>query len=145
MHQASGVDELADALLASVGLLVRRVRQLQAEGELTMPERSVLARLDREGPASSAELARAVQVTPQSMGATLAALAERGLLERRRDPADGRRVVVSASVEGLGLLRAKRHARSQQLSRVLAEQFTDGELRQLAVAAPLLERLGRLM
>lgn len=122
--------------------MVRRVRQLPAAGELTMPERSVLSRLDRGGPASSAEMARQAQITAQSMGATLAALAARGLVDRRPDPGDGRRVVVSVSGEGRTLLRAKRHTRSQQLARALAEQFTDEEVRQLAVAAPLLKRLG---
>ena len=51
-------------------------------------------------------------------------------------------MIVSVTGEGLALLRAKRHTRSQQLARALAEQFTGEEVRQLAVAAPLLERLG---
>lgn len=141
MRKRPSADETAEALLAAVGLLVRRVRQLPAEGELTMPERSVLSRLDRVGPASSAELAREAQITAQSMGATLAALTGRGLVERRRDPGDGRRVVISVTGEGLALLHAKRHTRSRQLARALVEGFTDEEVRLLADTAPLLQRL----
>ncbi len=142
MEHRLNVGEVADALLAGVGLLVRRVRQLPGADELTMPERAALSQLDRGGPASSAEMARQAHITAQSMGVTLAALAGRGLVDRRPDPGDGRRVIVSVTGEGRMLLRAKRHTRSQQLALALAEQFTDEEVRQLAVAAPLLERLG---
>jgi DNA-binding MarR family transcriptional regulator len=133
--------EAADALLASVGLLVRRVRQLPGDDALTMPERSALSRLDRDGPASSAELARAAQISPQSMNATVAALTKRALVQRERDPGDGRRVVLSITDEGLRLLRAKRSTRSQQLAAALAGEFTSAELARLMAATPLIERL----
>lgn len=136
------VAEVADALLGGVGVLVRRVRQLSAEGELTMPERSVLSRLDRGGAATSAELARDAQISAQSMGATVAGLVARGLVERRPDPGDGRRVVLSVTNDGLTLLRLKRDTRSQQLARALSGEFTRAELKHLMVAAPLIERLG---
>jgi DNA-binding MarR family transcriptional regulator len=135
--------DVADALLASVGQLVRRVRQLPGDGELAAPERSALARLDRDGPATSAELARAAQISPQSMGATLAALTERGLVRRGRDPADGRRVVLSLTRDGLRLLGSTRSSRSQQLTLALATEFTPTELKRLMAATPLIERLAR--
>src|ERR1700758_1142023 len=94
------VNEVAGALRVSIGLLMRRMRQLKAEGEITLPESSALARLDRGGPATSSELARQEQISPQSMGATLAALEARGLVERRPDPADGRRAVMSITGPG---------------------------------------------
>ena len=137
------VSEIAEALLASMGLLVRRMRQLPTDSGLTIPERSALARLERGGPATSAELAREAQISPQAMGATLAGLAERGLLERGGDPRDGRRVVLSVSKQGLQLLRSKRNTRGQQLATALTREFTPAELKRLMVAAPLLERLGR--
>jgi DNA-binding MarR family transcriptional regulator len=132
---------VADALFASVGLLVRRLRQLPADGEVTMPERSALSRLDRDGPATSAELARAAQISPQSMGTTLAALTERGLVQRHRDPADGRRVVLSITRDGMKLLGSKRSTRSRQLAAALAREFTPADLKRLMAAAPLIERL----
>jgi hypothetical protein len=64
-------DRIAATLMASVGTLVRRVRQVRVSGEeLTMPERQALSRLDREGPTTSSTLARQAQITAQSMGAT---------------------------------------------------------------------------
>jgi DNA-binding MarR family transcriptional regulator len=134
---------LAAALLASVSVLVRRVRQTRFEGELTMPERTALSRLDRAGPATSAELARQEQISPQSMGATLGALQRRGLVERRTDPQDGRRVVLAVTEAGAQVLTDKRNARTGLLAQALAAEFTQEELGQLAVAAPLLDRLAQ--
>jgi DNA-binding MarR family transcriptional regulator len=135
------VHELAGALRTSVGLLRRRLRQARPLGELTLPESSALARLDRNGPTTSSVLARLEQISPQSMGATFAALEARGLVERRADPEDGRRVVLSPTEAGLQVLQDKRSALTEQLAQALATGFTSAELDQLRAAAPLLERL----
>ena len=137
------VREVAAAVRVSVGLLVRRMRQVRPEGELTLPESTALARLDRTGPATPGALAKMEQISPQSMGTTLGSLEARGLIERRADPADGRRVVLSVTEAGLEVLRHKRGARTGQLAEALSTGFTQAELRQLMVAAPLLERLAQ--
>ena len=77
------------------------------------------------------------------MGATLAALEARGLVARRPDPADGRRVVLSLTDAGRQALRDKRSARVEQLAQALSRGFTPAELSQLMAAAPLLERLAQ--
>ncbi|MFE6686936.1 MarR family winged helix-turn-helix transcriptional regulator [Streptomyces sp. NPDC057743] len=142
MTDSSDVDDLAGALYGSIGLLARRLRQLQAPGELTLPERAALSRLDRGGPTTAAELARAEQITSQAMGTTLGGLEERGLVERRRDPHDGRRIIMSVTEAGVEVLRHKRDARSRQVAQALRERFTEAELATLKAAAPLIERLG---
>ena len=134
-------EEVAAALYLSVGLFKRRLRQVPAEGELSLPESSALRRLERGGPATVTALARAEQISVQSMGATLSALEARGLIGRRPDPADGRRSVMSVTEAGLAALSDKRNARIAQLAQVLAARFTPAELRQLRAAAPLIERL----
>ena len=143
MSQESDVDEVAGALRVSIGLFVRQLRQVQAEGELTLPETSALARLDRGGPTTSAALARLEQISPQSMGAPLGALEARGLVERRPDPGDGRRVVLSLTEAGLETLRNRRNERTEQLARALATGFTRSELKRLMAVAPLIERLAQ--
>ena len=138
------IDDVAGALHASVRLLVQRIRQTQAvEGDLTSPETSALARLDRTGPTTAAELARLERISPQSMGATVAALEERGLVGRAPDPADGRRSILSLSADGRALLQRRRSARSEQLSAALESAFTRAEVKQLQAAAPLIERLAQ--
>jgi DNA-binding MarR family transcriptional regulator len=143
MTQDPDVNEVAAALRVSVGLFLRRLRQVQVQGELTLPETSALTRLDRGGPATPSALARLEQISPQSMGATLGALEARGLVERRPDPADGRRAVMSLTAAGAQVLRNKRNARTEQLAQALSAGFTRPELRQLMVAAPLIERLAQ--
>jgi DNA-binding MarR family transcriptional regulator len=128
-------------LRLAVGLLRRRLRQTPVEGDLTLPETAALARLDRGGPSTASALAREEQISPQSMGTTLAGLERRGLLSRAADPEDGRRVVLSLSDAGRQALRGRRAARTEQLARALAENFTEAELEQLEAVAPLLERL----
>ncbi|MET7568321.1 MarR family transcriptional regulator [Streptomyces sp. NPDC005492] len=137
-------EAVASALLSSIGLLVRRARQVPLVGGLTMPERSALSQLDRTGPTTSSALARDAQITAQAMGATLGALRTRGLVERRPDPDDGRRVVLSVTDAGRQALRNKRNERAELLARALTSgAFTPTELEQLAAAAPLLQRLAQ--
>ena len=143
MAEELDVHDVAAALRVSIGLLLRRLRQVRPDDEITLPESSALARLDRTGPATPGALAKIEQISPQSMGATIAALEARGLVERHADPADGRRVVLSVTGAGLELLRNKRGARTEQMAQALSAGFTAAELRQLAAAAPLLERLAQ--
>lgn len=63
-------------------------------------------------------------------------------MERRGDPHDGRRIILSLTAAGRDKLRHKREAAAQQLAKVLAGQFTAADLQALAAAAPLLEHLG---
>ena len=116
MNNDLDVSEVAGALRASMGLLFRRLRQIKAEGELTLPESSALTRLDRGGPTTSGALARLEQISPQSMGATLAALEGRGLLDRQPDPMDGRRAVISVTDAGREVLRNRRNESTERLA-----------------------------
>jgi DNA-binding MarR family transcriptional regulator len=143
MAEELDVRDVAAALHVSMGLLLRRLRQVREAGGLSVPETSALARLDRNGPAASSELARVEQISPQSMGATLSALEARGLVARDPDARDGRRVVLSVTEAGRQLLRDKRDARTELLAKALADGFTREELDQLMTAAPLLERLAQ--
>jgi len=143
MAEDLDVGEVAAALRVSIGLLLRRMRQSRPAGELSLPEGSALTRLDRGGPATASELARLEQISPQSMGATLAALEARGLIGRRADPADGRRAVLSLTEAGQQVLKNRRNARTEQLAHALSACFNPAELRLLKAAAPLLERLAQ--
>jgi DNA-binding MarR family transcriptional regulator len=136
-------EQVAAALRVSIGLLLRRLRQTQDADELTLPQTSALAWLDRGGPATASALAKLEQISPQSMGATVAALEARRLVERSADPDDGRRVVLSVTDAGREILRNRRNARTELLARALSKGFTDAELEQLKAAAPLLERLAQ--
>jgi DNA-binding MarR family transcriptional regulator len=132
--------DVAAALRISVGMLVRKLKQTQHD-DLSIPESSALSRLDRGGPATSSDLARADGISPQSMGATIAALEQRGLVARERDQQDGRRIVLSITASGRQVVGDRRGARTALIARALDGGFTPAELDQLKTAAPLLERL----
>jgi DNA-binding MarR family transcriptional regulator len=135
------VSEVAATVRVAVGLLVRKMKQAPLDGELTMAESSTLSLLERGGPATSSDLARLDRISPQSMGVTVAALEERGLVRRSRDPQDGRRIVLSITQDGRRRVHDKRGARTEQLAAALRDGFSDAELGQLMAAAALLERL----
>jgi DNA-binding MarR family transcriptional regulator len=135
------IEQIAAALQLSIRLLRRQLQQSQVDRELTLPQTSALALLERGGPTTPSALAKLEQISPQSMGATLAALEARELVERQADPTDGRRVVMSITDAGAAMLRALRGARTEQLAQALSAGFTAAELKQLMAAAPLIERL----
>jgi DNA-binding MarR family transcriptional regulator len=135
--------DVAVALRESMGLLLRRMRQLKADDDLTLPENAALTRLNRGGPTTSSALAKLEQISPQSMGATLAGLEAKDLVARNPDPEDGRRVVLSLTEAGRQLLQDKRNTRTARLAEALSASFTADEIGLLAAAAPLLERLAQ--
>jgi DNA-binding MarR family transcriptional regulator len=143
MPEDPDVNDVAAALQMSIGLCIRQLRQMPAEGGLSLPEASVLKRLDRSGPGSVTELAKAEQISVQSMGTTLGALEARGLVGRRPHPTDGRRSVLSVTRSGTRVLSDKHNERAEQLAKALSTGFSPAELRQLMVAAPLIERLAQ--
>src|SRR5262245_16156202 len=142
-HEDSNVGTVANELRVSIGMLVRRLRQAQSAGELSLPETTALARLDRSGPMTSSALARLEQISAQSMGATVAGLEARGLVRRIADPEDGRQFVISLTRTGMRALWSRRNARTGLITRALEEEFSQAEIRRLAAAAPLIERLAR--
>jgi DNA-binding MarR family transcriptional regulator len=134
--------DVAAELRASMVLFVRKLRQLPVQDELTTPEMSALSRLHRAGSATPGELARAEGISPQGIGATLSALEQRGLVQRRPDARDRRRVVMSVTEAGTRVLDSKNSARVEQIGRGLSEHFTPEEIDILRAAAPLIARLG---
>jgi DNA-binding MarR family transcriptional regulator len=143
MPNDSIVDNVAAALQMSIGLCIRQLRQIKTEGDLSLSETSALKRLDRSGPTTVTDLAKAEQISVQSMGTTLGALEARGLVERHPHPTDGRRSVLSITKLGTRVLGDKHNARAEQLAKTLSTEFSSHELRQLMAAAPLLERLAQ--
>lgn len=91
--------ELADDLLTLHGRIRRTLLTGKAD-EVTASQTAALGRLLRHGESTVADLARAEGVRPQSMGATVQALVDLGLVQRRPDPDDGRRTLVRATDGG---------------------------------------------
>lgn len=133
--------QVAADLTTVAGLLTRRLRTTSPDSRLTPTQRSVLWRLYAEGATTTAELARAEYVRPQSMRLTLGALEEQGLVERMPDPADGRKSVVSVTEAGRVTLAEARAAKENWLSQVIGAELDDAERTALAEAVVMLRRL----
>jgi DNA-binding MarR family transcriptional regulator len=135
----SDITELTQAF----GLLVRRMRAAAASHEISLTESAVMARLDKGGPATTAELARAEGMRPQSMGTTIAALDERGLIERKPHPTDGRQVNIMLTAKGVAVRKSARDAKHTWLAQAIAQLDKD-EQEALFAAGEIIKRLAEL-
>ena len=134
-------DRLANDLRQVLGVLVHRLRAESADQEISLSEQSVLRRLLEQGPATTADLARAEWVTPQSMGATLKRLEGERHIVRSSDPADGRRSTISIADRGRKTIQAGREARQGWLARAIDATLDAQEQRALLYALDLLRRV----
>jgi len=141
MRQGDAADELAGSLLASIRLFIAAVRTARPEGELSASEIAALLGIRRAVETTSGALARQAGISAQAMGATIAALEARGLVEREKDAEDGRRILLRLTAAGKDVMDARRDARATALARLLTENFSAAELATLSAAAPLLQRL----
>jgi DNA-binding MarR family transcriptional regulator len=124
----------------AIGLLVRRVRAAAASHELSLTESAVMARLAKEGPATTADLARAESMKPQSMGTTIAALEEMGMVERKPHPTDGRQVNIELTAKGAAVRQSARDAKRTWLAQAIA-QLDEQERETLFKAGEIMKRL----
>ena len=124
----------------AIGLLVRRVRAAAASHELSLTEAAVMARLAKEGPATTADLARAESMKPQSMGTTVAALEEMGMVERKPHPTDGRQVHIALTAKGAAVRKSAKEAKRTWLAQAIA-QLDEQERVALFKAAEIIRRL----
>jgi DNA-binding MarR family transcriptional regulator len=124
----------------AIGLLVRRVRAAAAGHELSLTEAAVMARLDKEGPATTADLARAEGMKPQSMGTTIAVLEEMGIVERKAHPTDGRQVNIALTAKGAAVRKSSGDAKRTWLAQAIA-QLDEEERETLFAAGEIIKRL----
>ena len=129
---------VASELRTVLGQLVRRLR---TQHRFPLMHASVLGRLDRGGSSSVSDLAVAERVRPQSMAQTVGELEEDGLVQRRPDPADGRRALVELTDRGRTALEADRRARDGWLAQAIERDLSRREQDVLGDAVELLRRL----
>ena len=109
-------------------------------GEFTLSQAMVLGRLAREGPMTTADLARAESMKPQSMKSILASLEEEDCVERQPHASDGRQILFALTQKGHEQRKLRTAAKREWLVSRLAE-FDRTEIQTLAEAIPLIKRL----
>lgn len=142
-HPATDIplDGLVEDLLHSTGLLLRRLRAEANPDELTWSQMAIMGRLKRNGAATTADLARAEGVKPQSMGVTLAALERDGLVARSPHPTDGRQFLYDLTPAGLAARARHRSLKRNWLASALAT-LSEEEAAALGTALQVIRRLG---
>lgn len=135
------VSELAAELRILISSFTRKLRAQATGGDFTPSQRSVLLRLERDGPATVTALARAEGVRPQSMGATVSGLEAAGHIQGRPDPTDGRQTILSLTPHFLTMIQTSRAAREDWLQQEIYACYNTKEQESLAKAIALLKRL----
>jgi len=123
-------------------LLVRRLRA-DAPPELrefSWTQKAVLSRLEKDGPATTANLARAEGVKPQSMATALASLEKMGLVERKAHPTDGRRMNIVLTAKGKTMRKNTREAKHTWLAHAI-EKLDKKEQEKLFAAGEVIKKL----
>lgn len=135
-----GADRLPDRLHAWAIHLLRWLRETDRASPMSAAELSALSVIVHAGPLSLAELAAAEQVRPPTMSRLVSGMAERGLVDRSREPSDRRLLRIEASRRGRMLLEEAKEDRLRALRAALAELEPE-ERASLDRTISLLERL----
>lgn len=131
--------ELAARLRLVVGRTARRLRQ-EARTDLGPAQASALATIDSQGPLAPSELAQRERIKRPTATRIVGSLEGAGLVERIRDPDDGRCSILSATPEGRALLRRLRARKTAYLAQQLRDLDPD-DVTALERAVDVLERM----
>jgi DNA-binding MarR family transcriptional regulator len=134
-------EAVVPALTQAIGQILRRLRAEANPGGLNLSQTATLALLDENGGMTTADLARAEAMKPQSMSTILASLEQEGLVERAPHPTDGRQILFSLTVRGVEARRKRRTAKHEWLLAAVTK-LSPSEQRTLLAAAELIRNLG---
>ena len=130
-------EELAPRLRWAITRMARRLRQ-EAGTDLGPSQVAALATIERHGPLSPSELAERERIKRPTATRILRHLEAAGLVERVRDPEDGRASILSATPEARELLKRLRERKTAYLATRLSK-LDDEDRRTLERAAELME------
>lgn len=114
-------DTAVSDFVQAIGLLVRRVRAAAVSHELSWSETSVLGHLAKAGPATTADLARAQGMRPQSMRTIVATLEQMGMVARKPHATDGRQVNITLTAKGAALQQSASDAKRTWVAQAIGQ------------------------
>jgi DNA-binding MarR family transcriptional regulator len=132
---------LANSIGDMLAALRRAMRSGRQIGDLAPRHEAALAWLRRKRQLTTAELARYEQITPQSMGAVVAELVERGWVVKSKDPEDGRRELLTLTDAGAAAVNRTDEARHADLVQLLATRLSAAERADVARGLELLKKI----
>jgi DNA-binding MarR family transcriptional regulator len=121
-----------EQMLAAYGTLMRQFSAEDIWSEVSMREYDVLYTLSKcPEPVRLSELNRHVLLSQPALSRLIDRLADRGLLARCADPADGRGVRLSLTAAGRDVQRRCGRAHARTVARAMSAGLTRAELAQL--------------
>jgi DNA-binding MarR family transcriptional regulator len=132
VRSGSRANDAWEALLSAHAVLMKRFAAEDVFRDISMREYDVLYTLSKcREPLRISELNRHVLLSQPALSRLVDRLAERGLIERGPDPADGRGVRLSLTGTGRARQRqiGRRHARG--IARAVTAALDPAEIRQL--------------
>jgi DNA-binding MarR family transcriptional regulator len=139
--QADRASALALEMQTLIGKLKRKLRDQTGHEDFTSSQVSVLLRLEKDGPATASNLARAEAMRPQSMSAVIAPLEATGLVSGTPDPNDRRQTLLSVTQKCRERIRGRRAAKQDWLTKTILAKLSAQEQEQLAAAIEIFARL----
>jgi DNA-binding MarR family transcriptional regulator len=130
-------EELAPRLRWTITRMARRLRQ-EAGTDLGPSQVAAMATIERHGPLSPSELAERERIKRPTATRIVGHLEEAGLVERIKDPEDGRGAILSVTPAGRAHLRRLRARKTAYLATRL-DKLDPEDRRTLERAAELLE------
>jgi DNA-binding MarR family transcriptional regulator len=121
--------------------LSRRLRGERTDETLSASKLALMGWLRRSGGMTPTEIAAAERIRPQSLTRLLSALDEDGLIARRADAADRRRIVIVLTPAGRRALEDDMKQRDAWLAQAMTHALSPTEQELLRLAAQLMERL----
>jgi DNA-binding MarR family transcriptional regulator len=129
-----------EALLSAHAVLMKEFAAEDIWGEVSLREYDVLYALSKcRGSLRLSELNRYVLLSQPALSRLVDRLADRGLLDRRPDPADGRGVCLSLTDAG----RAAQHAVGQRHARSVARAMSGLDSTELGQLETICQKLAR--
>jgi DNA-binding MarR family transcriptional regulator len=142
IREDSDIAGAAHRLSVAIIRLRSRLREeagMHATG-LSSSQLAVLQAVVDDGPATAAHLAQVQHVSAQSVAQNLAVLKAAGLVHGERDPADGRKTLISADPSAVRLLSSLHAARESFLAKAIEQLVEPGDRGELESTIRLLER-----
>ena len=136
------LSERAAHLRMAIVRTARRLRQ-EAAAEttgLTPTSVAALATIERHGPLTPSEIAEIERVKRPTITRTLVCLEREGLIDRARDPEDGRSALVNVNGAGRARLRRLRGRKNAYLARRMRD-LAEEDVETLERAAEILDRM----
>jgi DNA-binding MarR family transcriptional regulator len=131
--------EQAAHLRLAITRTARRMRQ-EAGAQIGPAATAALATIERRGPLTPSELAKAERIQRPTATRLIARLEQEKLVLRASDPTDGRCSLISVTADGRALLRRLRKRKNAYLARRMRDLPSE-DVATLERAAGILERV----